>query len=204
MDRGYTNKIRERIEQAPDGTLFILSDFGDVADSATVRQILKRMTDAGVLRRVINGIFEKPKFSTLLHEYVATDPDDVARALARNYHWTIFPGGNSALNLLGLSTQVPAVWSYVSDGPSKTYRWNNTAVEFKHRTNREITGLSCMTGLVVQALKTLGKTYVTPEVIQILSRRLSEEDKEAMLKEAAQCTDWVYDTIRRIAKCSQG
>lgn len=62
---------------------------------------------------------------------------------------------NTALNLLGLSTQVTAVWSYISDGPYKTYEWNSTKLEFKHRTNKEITGLSYMTSLVIQAKNSL-------------------------------------------------
>ncbi len=198
MDNGYTRQIRERIVTAEDGTVFIASDFADIADTATIRQSLKRLTGSGLLRRIVNGIYEKPKYSKLLNEYVAVDPEAVAKALARSYHWTIAPCGNTALNLLGLSTQVTAVWSYISDGPYKTYEWNSTKIEFKHRTNKEITGLSYMTSLVIQALKTLGKTNVTPEIIRTLSDKLTEEDKEAMLKEAAESTDWVYDTIRKI------
>ena len=136
----------------------------------------------------------------MLKEYVAADPEVVAKALARNYHWSIAPCGNTALNLLGLSTQVTAVWSYISDGPYKTYEWDSTKLEFKHRTNKEITGLSYMTSLVIQALKTLGKVNVTEKTIQILRFRLSKEDKEVMLTEAAESTDWVYNTIRKIAE----
>lgn len=86
------------------------------------------------------------------------------------------------MNLLGLSTQVTAVWSYISDGPYKTYEWNSTKLEFKHRTNKEITGLSYMTSLVIQALKTLGRSNVTPEVIQMLSEKLTDKDKQACLE----------------------
>ena len=198
MAEGYMQEIRKRVLTAEDGTLFIASDFADIADTGTVRSALYRLVQNGNLRRILNGIFEKPKFSRLLNEYVAADPDAVAKALARSYHWTIAPCGNTALNLLGLSTQVTAVWSYISDGPYKTYRWNNTKLEFKHRTNKEITGLSYMTILVIQALKTLGRENVTSKTIRALRSRLSEDDKAAMLIEAAESTDWVYDTIRQI------
>ncbi len=198
MTKGYIYEIRERILAANEGSIFAASDFADIADTNTVRSALHRLVQEGVLRRILNGIFEKPKYSKLLGEYVAADPEAVAKALARSYHWTIAPCGNTALNLLGLSTQVTAVWSYISDGPYKTYEWNSTKIEFKHRTNKEITGLSYMTSLVIQALKTLGKTNVTPEIIRTLSDKLTEADKEAMLKEAAESTDWVYDTIRKI------
>ena len=198
MDNGYMQEIRARILAAEDGAVFVAPDFADIADTATIRQGLKRLYQSGIIRRIIRGIYEKPKYSKLLDEYVAADPDAVAKALARCYHWTIAPCGNTALNLLGLSTQVTAVWSYISDGPYKTYEWNSTKLEFKHRTNKEITGLSYMTSLVIQALKTLGRTNVTPEIIQTLSEKLSEDEKQACLKEATESTDWVYDTIRQI------
>ena len=198
MDNGYMQEIRARILAAEDGAVFVAPDFADIADTATIRQGLKRLYQAGIIRRIIRGVYEKPKYSKLLDEYVAADPDAVAKALARSYHWTIAPCGNTALNLLGLSTQVTAVWSYISDGPYKTYEWNSTKLEFKHRTNKEITGLSYMTSLVIQALKTLGRTNVTPEIIQTLSEKLSEDEKQACLKEATESTDWVYDTIRKM------
>ena len=198
MDNGYMQEIRARILAAEDGAVFVASDFADIADTATIRQGLKRLSQSGIIRRIIRGVYEKPKYSKLLDEYVAADPDAVAKALARSYHWTIAPCGNTALNLLGLSTQVTAVWSYISDGPYKTYEWNSTKLEFKHRTNKEITGLSYTTSLVIQALKTLGRTNVTPEIIQTISEKLSEDEKQACLKEATESTDWVYDTIRKM------
>lgn len=198
MANGYISGIRERVLSAEDGTVFAASDFADIADTNTIRQSLYRLVNDGTLRRILRGVFEKPKYSKLLDEYVAVDPDAVAKALARSYHWTIAPCGNTALNLLGLSTQVTAVWSYISDGPYKTYEWNSTKLEFKHRTNKEITGLSYTTSLVIQALKTLGKNNVTPDVIQTLMERLSDSEKQACLKEATESTDWVYDTIRKI------
>ncbi|UWP36596.1 DUF6088 family protein [Eubacterium ventriosum] len=198
VDNGYTKRIRERVLSLEDGTVFVMSDFADIADTSTIRQSLSRLVQSGTLRRILKGVYEKPKYSKLLDEYVAADPEAVANALARSYHWTIAPCGNTALNLLGLSTQVTAVWSYISDGPYKTYEWNSTKLEFKHRTNKEITGLSYMTSLVIQALKTLGRSNVTPEVIQMLSEKLTAKDKQACLKEATESTDWVYDTIRQI------
>lgn len=199
MAKGYSRLIRERIDAEKEGTVFVCCDFADIADTETIRRTLNRFTQAGTLRRILKGVYEKPEYSRLLQEYVAADPGAVANALARNYHWTIAPCGNTALNLLGLSTQVTAVWSYISDGPYRTYAWNNTRLEFKHRTNREITGLSYMTALVIQALKTLGREQVTPDTVLALRARLSDEDKAAMLREAAASTDWVYDTIRQIA-----
>ena len=92
----------------------------------------------GLIRRVFDGAYEKPLFSELLNEYMPTDPEKVAYALARNYHWSIAPCGDIALNKLRLTTQLPAVWSYVSDGPYRDFGWGNVQLKFKHKTNREI------------------------------------------------------------------
>lgn len=200
MNNGYTEQIRDRITNAPEGSVFVNSDFADIADNNTIKQSMNRLTQEGILRRVIRGVFDKPKYSKLLAEYVAVDPDAVAKALARCYHWTIAPCGDTALNMLGLSTQVTAVWSYISDGPYKTYEWDKTKIEFKHRTNKEVTGLSAMTILVIQALKTLGKEHVDEKTIRVLSHRLNEDEKTALLAEGAEATDWIYTVIKEICK----
>ena len=200
MSNSYMEKIRERIMQAPDGSVFVNSDFADITDTNTIKQIISRLIKEGTLRRIIRGVFEKPKYSKLLQEYVAADPNEIANALARCYHWTIAPCGDTALNKLGLSTQVTAVGSYISDGPYKTYEWDKTKIEFKHRTNKEITGLSPTTILVIQALKTLGKENTDSKVIRILSHRLNTEEKAALLREGSEATDWVYNVIREICK----
>ena len=200
MNNGYTEQIRDRITNAPEGSVFVNSDFADIADNNTIKQSMNRLTQEGILRRVIRGVFDKPKYSKVLAEYVAVDPDAVAKALARCYHWTIAPCGDTALNMLGLSTQVTAVWSYISDGPYKTYEWDKTKIEFKHRTNKEVTGLSAMTILVIQALKTLGKEHVDEKTIRVLSHRLNEDEKTALLAEGAEATDWIYTVIKEICK----
>ena len=198
MNNGFSRRMKERIATAPDGSVFTASDFADIADTATIRQCLNRMVSEKALRRVIRGVFEKPRYSSLLNEYVAVDPDKVAQALARSYHWTITASGNTALNLLGLSEQVASSWEYLSDGPYKTYEWGNTKLIFKHRTNKEISGLSYMTRLIIQVLKTLGKENISTEVIVMLSNRLTSEEKATILKESAESTDWIYNIIRKI------
>ena len=43
MANGYAKEIQNRIGAAPDGTIFIVSDFADVADSETIRRNLNRL-----------------------------------------------------------------------------------------------------------------------------------------------------------------
>jgi hypothetical protein len=57
----------------------------------------------------------------LLGQALSPELDQVAQALARKFNWRIQPSGDAVLNLLGLSTQVPARWIYLSDGPGRVH-----------------------------------------------------------------------------------
>lgn len=124
----------------------------------------------------------------------------MAHAIARNFGWTIVPCGDTALNLLGLSTQVPAVWSYVSDGTYKEYSYDNTTIKFKRTTNKEISKLSSKTALVIQALKTLGKEYISDETIAKIKSETTDDERETMLTEAQYATAWIYEIIKTVCR----
>lgn len=155
MANGIYIEIKKRILDAEEGSIFVTSDFTDIATTTTVRKCLGRQVEEKNIRRIIDGVYEKPVYSNLLREYVPANPEKVAYAIARGFHWTIAPCGDVALNKLGLSTQVPVVWSYISDGPYRKFSWDNITLSFKHRANREISYMSETTTLVVEALKTL-------------------------------------------------
>jgi hypothetical protein len=84
---------------------------------------------------------------------LSPDTDQVARALARKFNWRIQPSGATALNLLGLSTQVPARAVYLSDGPDRSYTVGNTGLDFEHTALKEVGFKLRESGLIVQALK---------------------------------------------------
>lgn len=196
----HLSKIRDRITGAKEGTIFVPSDFKDIAERNAIKMALSRLCDEQIIRRVMRGVYEFPEYSNLLQEFVVPDPDKIAQALARNYGWTIVPCGDTALNLLGLSTQVPNVWSYVSDGPYKSYEFDNIHLKFKHTTNKEITGISYKTALIIQALKTLGSDKVDDKVISKLSKVLSDDEKRTILSESQYATSWIHETLKQIVK----
>ena len=184
------NIIKTRIMNSPEGSVFTSVDFADVTENSRVGVILSRL----------RGIYDKPVYNDFLKEYVAPSPSLVAEALARNFGWTIVPCGDTALNILGLSTQVPAAWSYVSDGTYKEYTYDNTTIKFKRTTNKEISKLSYKTALVVQALKALGKDNIDDAIITKLKNDLSDEEKATAILEAKAATSWIYEYIKQICK----
>lgn len=201
MDKTTNLKlIRDRINQSEIGTVYVAVDFVDISDKTSVNAYLARLVDEGIVRRVLRGVYDKPEYNDFLGEYIAPSPDKVANALARNFGWTIIPCGDTALNLLGLSTQVPAAWVYVSDGTYKEYTYDNTTIQFKRTTNKEVSKLSYMTALIVQALKALGKDKIDDTAINRLSKLLTTEEKKTMLEEAKAVTSWIYEYIKLICR----
>lgn len=201
MDKTTNLKlIRDRINQSEIGTVYVAVDFVDISDKTSVNAYLARLVDEGLVRRVLRGVYDKPEYNDFLGEYIAPSPDKVANALARNFGWTIIPCGDTALNMLGLSTQVPAAWVYVSDGTYKEYAYDNTTIQFKRTTNKEVSKLSYKTALIVQALKALGKDKIDDTVINRLSKLLTAEEKKTMLEEAKAATSWIYECIKLICR----
>lgn len=191
-------EIKKRIEIAEQGTVFVTSDFTNIATTTTVRKCLGRQVAEKNIRRILDGVYEKPIYSKLLKEYIPANPERVAYAIARSFSWNIAPCGDAALNKLGLSTQVPVVWCYISDGPYRKFSWDNITLSFKHRANREISFMSETTTLVVEALKTLGKDQVDDGIISSLRNRLPKEEKKKVLEEATGVSEWIYTVIRKV------
>ena len=158
MSSFYSDMIYEKIVEAGNEAVFIATDFLDIADYETARKALNRLDSYGKIKKICRGVYYNPKFSELLGEYEAPSPHNVALALARKFNWNIAPSGNTALNQLGLSTQVTAHWTYISDGPYNKFTIGNIEIDFKHRSNKEISGMSYKTALVIQASKRWGKT----------------------------------------------
>lgn len=201
MDRvNYIGKIKDRILSEKIGSAFVAADFADITDKTIANVILTRLESDKIIRRVLRGVYDKPEYNDFLKEYVAPIPNNVAHALARNYGWTIVPCGDTALNLLGLSTQVPATWVYVSDGAYKEYTFDNTTIQFKRTTNKEVSKLSYKTALTIQALKALGKDKIDNAILDGLRKFLTDDEKRVMMAEAKMATSWIYEYIRQICR----
>ena len=192
-------QVRARIELANPGDVFIPADFSDLAEARRITMCLSRLLEEGAIEKVKRGVYMKPRFSSLLNRSVPPRENAVAQAIARNFGWTIVPCGDTALNMLGLSTQIPAVWLYVSDGPYKTYEADGIRIQFKHTDRKsELIGVSETTALIIQALRALGRDNIDSQIISYLSGRLDEEEKRQILQESRYVTAWIYEAIKDI------
>jgi len=162
--------------------------------------VLSDLVKDGKIRRVCRGIYDYPKYSDFLKQELSPDIDQVARAFARKFNWRIEVLGDTALNMLGLSTQVVAKYVYLSDGPNRSYDILGTTLEFKKSSLKNIGFKHKESSLIVQALKTLGKDRVTEEVIETIRKRIEPKMYTKILKDTQSATDWIYETIKLICR----
>jgi len=200
MREKYQIEIEKRIKNFEGGYAFSAVDFADIAGTDPTNKALSRLNESGTIRRIIQGVYDKPVYSELLNEYSSPKVEKVVEALARKFNWTVAPAGETALNYLHMSTQVSNSWSYISDGPYRKYEIGSYTIEFKHCANKEISGKSFLTVSVIQALKFIGKANIQKEDIERLSLSIPSEQKQKVLEESKTTTSWIYKAIKEACK----
>lgn len=196
------NKILYRIYGHGRGWAFFPNEFAGEFGRTQIDNALSDLAGEGKIRRICRGMYDYPKYSELLKQELSPDFDLVARAFARKFNWRIQPSGNAALNLLGLSTQVPGKYIYLSDGPNRSYAIGNYKLEFRKTVLKEVGFKYRESGIIVQALKTLGKEQITPELLDKFRKAIDASMFPKILKDTKTVTGWVYDCIKEI--CREG
>jgi hypothetical protein len=152
----------------------------------------------GKLRRLTRGLYDYPKSHPKLG-VLAPDPNAVVKAISSRYGIRIQPTGAYAANVLGLSEQVPAKIAFLTDGPSRVVHVGNQDIYFRHTTTKNMVTAGRISGLVIQALRHLGPSYVDDKTIATLRRRLNNHDKKSLLGDISYAPTWVGVYLRKIA-----
>ena len=192
------NKILSRIYGYGRGYSFSSHDFIAEFKDNNIDKAFSNLTKEKKIRRVSRGIYDYPKYSVLLGTELSPDIDAVARAYARKFNWQIEISGESALNYLGLSTQVEANYIYLSSGPSRRYNIGNTTLAFKHTAAKNIGFKYKESSILVQALKSLGEKHVDAKVKEKLGTWLTPKNCDRVLQDTKTATTWIYEIIKEI------
>ncbi len=200
MAQSIEDKMVSRIYGNRRGWVFSQADFADLGSRSAIDLALHRREKEGLIRRVIRGIYDYPRYSKALGGPVSPHIDQVAHALARKFAWRIQPDGATAQNLLGLSTQVPARVVYLSDGPDRSYTVGKTKLAFEHTALKEAGFKLPESRLIVQALKAFGENRITPRIISQIRKQFDPALRQRVLLDTKTATGWVYGTIQEIAR----
>lgn len=183
------------------GWAFSSNDLINKFDRQQIDSTLSDLVKEKKIRRVSRGIYDYPKYSELLQKELSPDIEQVARAIGRKFNWRIEVSGESALNILNLSTQIQAKYIYLSDGPNKSYKlFNDVEIEFKKSVLKDIGFKYKESSLIVQALKSLGKEHISDEIIEKIKEQIEPKMVEKILKDTQSTTVWVYEVIKQICK----
>lgn len=183
------------------GWVFSSNDLIKNFDRQQIDNVLSDLVKDKKIRRVSRGIYDYPKYSKFLKKELNPNINQVAYTYARKFNWRIEISGESALNMLNLSSQIQAKYIYLSDGSNKTYKiLDNTTLEFKKTVLKDIGFKYQESSLIVHALKALGKEHITIEVINKIKRQVDSNMYDKILKDTQSTTVWVYEIIKQICK----
>ncbi|MEQ1569884.1 MAG: DUF6088 family protein [Myxococcota bacterium] len=180
------------------GFVFTVRDLDDLGTRAALDQALARLARTGVIRRLDRGVYDFPR----LHPVVGPmwpSADAVAQAVARQTGSHLKGSGPLAANLLGLTTQVPAQTTYLTDGPSRSVHVGKLLVDIRHAGRVDMLLPDTVAGLVITALRYLGRDAVDEDTLKRLSGTLDAPNKRKLRSVKPQLAAWLGAAVDRIA-----
>jgi hypothetical protein len=196
MNESTADKIQERVDGQPEGTLFFPEEFADLGSPENVRKALERLQNRQKITRVAQGIYARPKQNAYIGA-VLPSVEDVAAAIAKRDRARILPTGSTALNALGLSTQVPMNIILLTDGTARTVKVGKRTVKFKKTTPRNLAAKGAISSLVIQGLKAIGKGKLSKSDEQKLISQLRKENSEDLLHDIPLAPVWVQQIMKK-------
>ena len=195
--QSIVTRIKKRIYSKSRGFVFTKSHFLDLGNPKTAAKALERLADSGEIRRLARGLYDYPEKHSTLGDLPA-NYERIAQALAGRDSLKIQPSGAYAANLLGLTEQVPARIVFLTDGPNRTVQINKQQVVLKRTTPKNMATTGRVSGLVIQALRHLGQDHVDDNIIGVLKKRLSSDDKRQLMNDLRYAPVWIGNIFRQL------
>ena len=191
MAQTIENKVVSRIYGKGRGWVFTPNHFLDLGSRSAVGNALSQLTTAGTIRRLAFGLYDYPQKHPKLG-LLSPNPDTIARAISEKDDSRLQPSGAYAVNLLGLSQQVPAKIVYLTDGAEKNVAVGNQRIQLRRTTPKNMATAGRSSGLVIQAFRYLGKDSVTTDHIATLKRTLPDTDRDRLWKDRVHAPAWMH------------
>lgn len=169
------SEITKRIENMHEGQIIFISDFLDLnGNEKVVSRALSAEEKKGNIVRLAKGMYLRPKSTRFGIVYPSVD--EMVKAIAHRDKSKVQPCGITALNMLGLSTQVPTKYTYLTSGSSRKLKLGDRLIELKRSVPKNFVFKTTLGALLMQALKNLGEKNISKlEIVQI--RKLIDNEK---------------------------
>lgn len=193
-----SNTLRQRIEAMPEDCILFRSDFPEY-HAEFVGGTLSELANEGVLTKIAQGIYAKPRKSRF--GAVLPTVDKVVQAIATRDNALVLPSGMTALNVLGLSTQVPMNYTYLTTGSERTIKLANCQVTLKRGVPKNFCYETRLVALLVQALRVLKRENIDKDELQTISSLISKEpDKESLMRDVDMMPAWMKRIVKPMLK----
>ena len=173
-------KLRDAILQQtrnqPEGEPVVAKGLLHLGNRAAVDQALSRLAREGILNRVCQGVYlpvVKSRFGTRIPSITK-----VILRLAHLWGETIVPSGGASASVLGLTTQEPVRYVYLTSGPNRKLRFGKLEVELRHAPKWQLSLPNERAGAVIRALAWLGPSEVRDSLQKIVPDLSTEEIKK--------------------------
>ena len=191
------NRIAEALKNYPKGSVLFVDDFLDYGNPESVKKALLRLKEKEILVRLAHGIYLYPKVDKELG-VLFPSTEEIAKAIARRDKARIVLTGVQALNRLGLSTQIPMRVVYLTDGASRTVKVGKRTITFKKTSPKNLFVKGEISGLAIQALKTIGQKKTDEKTIKKIQTILKNEKKENIIYDAKLSPAWINKVLMRV------
>lgn len=196
------NQIETKILKSSLGEIFFAEDFYAYGSPGNIRLTLFRLVKEGVLERLAQGVYLKPKKDPLLGVIYPTT-EEIAKQIAQRDKARIAPTGVMALYLLGLTTQVPLKAVYLTDGSQREVKIGNRTIKFKKTVPRSFAIKDGLLHLIVQAFKEVGQNKVTEDFIEKIKLSVLQLEPQVVQKQLKYAPVWIQKQINNLYTTSQ-
>ncbi|MBX3257403.1 MAG: hypothetical protein KF862_24980 [Chitinophagaceae bacterium] len=199
MSKSIEIQILNRVKKAGRGVLFFNESFVSYGSTEAVKKALQRLTNSGELDRVATGIYVRPVIDSVIGK-VSPGIEDIAKAIAKRDKARIVPTGAYALNRLGLSTQIPMNVVFLTDGSARKIKIGKRSILFKKASPKNVATVGGISGLVIQALRAIGKDKVLDKEVKHIQDLLKKEKTTRLEHDIRLAPAWIREIMNPALK----
>ena len=199
------------INAAPLGHVWVPNDFSHLGSRDAIDKTLQRMVQAGDLRRIERGLYDRPNINSLTKRSTVPDYRAVLDALARRDQLRMLVDGMTAANDLGLTDAVPARVTVHTDARRRSITLDNLVIEFRQTAPSRLYWADRPAMRVVQALHWLKDTLGTDRarVLARLTQVLADPThgkaiSDDLLQGFSTLPAWMQDLVRELPGWDRG
>lgn len=188
-------QVKRKIDRCKYGTMIFPDSFSGLSPKY-VNNVLGELVADGTILRIAQGIYLKPIVTRF--GVVKPQTNEVVKAIAKRNKESVLPSGQTALNLLGLSEQVPAKITYVTSGSARTIIIDGKPVKFTTSVPKTFMPKNEFMAALFLALKSWKKEELDDNFKQNVVRllRYHADKRDSMLKDLEFAPKWIRDYLR--------